>query len=240
MSSSGASKSEINQDFSNITPVEEFKYPNQASKMIWQVNSNNILQISSQIIELIKANKINIEMAFYLIDVFSEIREKDIKLFAELYQTISNAFSRIIKPENNKFTDLLCYKGIKFEKYEPYLEEEDKILNFYETDSPLYYMAWDKIDELKRKFPNLDVNDKTDLITSFDCAIKFGSELCYNYMKNKGGRYTENSAKYAAEGGNIAIFEQMIEDGQSFDDTIDTALIYRNYEIANYLHTNYN
>ncbi|EAY11498.1 hypothetical protein TVAG_248650 [Trichomonas vaginalis G3] len=143
------------------------------------------------------------------------------------------------RPKNYKLTSFLYYKGIKFEDSEPYYSEE-RIQNLYETDSPLYYIAWDKIDELKSKFPKLKVNKKIDFeITPLDCAIKYGSELCFNYLKNQGGEYTEKSAEYAIKGGNINIFEQMIENGQSFDGMINTALIYHHYKIAEYLHTNF-
>ncbi|EAY18493.1 hypothetical protein TVAG_083460 [Trichomonas vaginalis G3] len=168
MTSSEQSKNETGCYFSDIKPIEIFKYPSQASNIIWSVNSNNMLQISSQIIELITNNKIPIQMSLNLIDVISQIRVKDIKLFAELYQKILNEFSCIIKPKNDKLATLLYYKGIKFENFKPTFEEEE-ILN-------LYYIAWDKVDDLKSKFPNLDINEKIDYrITSLDCAIKFGS-----------------------------------------------------------------
>ena len=93
MSSSESPKTEIKQDFSDITPNDVFKYPNEASKIIWQVNSSNILQSSSKIIDLINSNKITVEMAFYLISFISKLRAKDIKLFAELYQKMSSTFS---------------------------------------------------------------------------------------------------------------------------------------------------
>ena len=40
------------------------------------------------------------------------------------------------------------------------------------------------------------------------------------------------------QGGNKEILMQMIEDGKSFDNMINTALDYRNYEIAEYLKSN--
>ncbi|EAX93306.1 hypothetical protein TVAG_277110 [Trichomonas vaginalis G3] len=236
--SSEQSKNKNECDFGDIKPIKEFEYPNQASKIIWGVNSNNTLQISSQIIEFITNNKISIQMAVYLIDVFSQIRVKDIKLFTELCQQILNKFSCLIKPENEKLTTLLYYKGFKFENYEPEMNEEE-ILNIYSTDSPLYYIALDKADDLKNKFPNLDINQEINEITPLDCAIKFGSVLCFNYLKNVGGKYTSNSEEYAVQCGNNEIFMQMIEDGKSFDNMINTALNYRNYEIAEFLKSNF-
>ena len=221
-------------NYSDLKPIKVFEYLDQASKTIWGVNSNNILQISSQIIEFITNNKISIQMAVYLIDIFSQIRVKDIKLFTELYKQILNEFSCLIKPENEKLATLLYYKGFKFENYEPEMNEEE-ILNIYSTDSPFYYVAWDRVDDLKNKFPNLDINQEINEITPLDCAIKFGSVLCFNYLKNVGGKYTSNSEEYAMQGGNKEIFMQMIEDGKSFDNMINTALDYRNYEIAGYL-----
>ncbi|EAX99567.1 hypothetical protein TVAG_104480 [Trichomonas vaginalis G3] len=120
------------------------------------------------------------------------------------------------------------------------MEEEEQILNLYSTESPLYYIAWYKVDDLKSKFPNLDIKEKIDYeITPLDCAIKYGSELCFNYLKNLGAQYTSESEKYAVQGGNKNIFMQMIEDGKSFDKMINTALDYRNYEIAEYLKSNF-
>ncbi|EAY14760.1 hypothetical protein TVAG_038680 [Trichomonas vaginalis G3] len=184
-------------DFKNIKPMEIFNYPNQVSKIIWGINSNNILQISSQVMDFIKEIKIPIQMALYLIDVFSSIREKEIKLFEELYEMISNEFSCIIKPENVKLATLLYHKGFRFEEFKPPMTEED-IINIYSKESPLYYIAWDKVDELKNKFSNLNFDKKIDgKITPFDCAIKYGSELCFNYMKNLGADYTKESSNYA-------------------------------------------
>ncbi|EAX89962.1 hypothetical protein TVAG_124420 [Trichomonas vaginalis G3] len=238
MSSSEQTKNEVGCDFNDIKPIEIFEYPSQASKHIWNLNSNNILQTSSQIIEFIKSNKIPIQMTLYLIDIFSQIREKDIKLFTELYEKILNEFSCLIKPENEKLAMLLYYKCFNFENFESEMKEE-KILNLYPTESPLYYIAWDKVDDLKSKFPNLDINEKINEITPLDCSIKYGSELCFNYLKNLGAKYTEYSEMYAVQGGNTNIFMEMIEDGKSFDNMINTALDYHNYEIANYLKSNF-
>ena len=238
MSSSEQSKNENGCDFGDIKPIKEFEYPNQASIIIWGVNSNNILQISSQIIEFITNNKISIQMAIHLVDIFSQIRVKDLKLFTELYKQILNEFSCLIKPENEKLTTILYYKGFRFENFKPKMKEEE-ILNLYSTKSPLYYIESDKIDDLKSKFPNLDINQRINDITPLNCAIKYGSELCFNYLKNVGGKYTSNSEEYALQGGNKEIFMQMIEDGKTFDNMINTALKYRNYEIAEYLKSNF-
>ncbi|EAX91555.1 hypothetical protein TVAG_410680 [Trichomonas vaginalis G3] len=237
MSSSEQTKNEVGCDFNDIKPIEIFEYPSQASKHIWNLNSNNILQTSSQIIEFIKSNKIPIQMTLHMIDIFSQIREKDIKLFTELYKKILNEFSCLIKPKNEKLATLLYYKCFNFEIFKPEIEEE--IVNLYSTESPLYYIAWDNIDDLKSKFPNLDINKMIKNITPLNCAIKYGSELCFNYLKNLGAKYTEYSEINAVQGGNTNIFMEMIEDGKSFDNMIDTALDYHNYEIANYLKSNF-
>ncbi|KAI5491662.1 protein ubiquitination, partial [Trichomonas vaginalis G3] len=219
MSSSEQPKN-VNWCISNdLKPIKVFEYPDQASKIIWGVNSNNIIQISSQIIELTTTHKISIQMALYLIDIFSQILVKEIKLFSELYQKISNTFSYIHEPKNKRLATLLHYKGIKFEKFEPEMKEEE-IFNLYPTDSPLYYIAWDKVDDLKSKFPNLDINEKIDNIKPLNCAIKYGSELCFNYLKNLGAQYTDYSEECAVHGGNQNIFMQMIEDGKKFDNMV--------------------
>ncbi|EAX98807.1 hypothetical protein TVAG_479790 [Trichomonas vaginalis G3] len=238
MFSSEQPKNENECNYSDLKPIKVFEYLDQASKTIWGVNSNNILQISSQIIELITTHKIHFKSALYLIDIFSQIRFREIKLFSELYQEVSNRFPGIIKPENEKLAALLHYKGFKFENFEPEMKEEE-ILNLYSTESPLYYIAWDKIDDLKSKFPNLDINEEINYITPLDCAIKCGSELCFNYLKNLGAYYTKKSEEYAIQGGNKEIFMEMIEDGKSFDDMINTALDSHNYEIADYLKSNF-
>ncbi|EAY17265.1 hypothetical protein TVAG_266280 [Trichomonas vaginalis G3] len=116
--------------------------------------------------------------------------------------------------------------------------KEEKILKLYSTESPLYYIAWDKVNDLKRKFPKLDIKKRINDIRPLDCSIKYGSELCFNYLKNLGAQYTDKSEEYAVQGGNTNIFMQMIEDGKSFDNMINTALDYRNYEIAEYLKSN--
>ncbi|EAY01557.1 hypothetical protein TVAG_217950 [Trichomonas vaginalis G3] len=223
--SSSESPNEIGCDFKDIKPIKVFEYPSQASKIILGVDSNNILQISSQIIELITNNKISIQMALYLINVFSQIRVKEIKLYTELYLNISNKFSCIIQPKYLKLATLLYYKGLKFENFEPQITEEE-IMNLYSTESPLYYIAWDKVDDLKSKFPKLDVDKEIDDITPLDCALRYGSELCFNYLKNLGAKYTRDSEEYAVIGGNKDIFMQTIEDGKSFDKMINRALDY--------------
>ncbi|EAY10808.1 hypothetical protein TVAG_258100 [Trichomonas vaginalis G3] len=238
MSSSEQPKNENLCIYNELKPIKVFEYPDQASKIIWSVNSNNIIQISSQIVELITTHKMSIQMAFYLIDIFSQIRVKEIKLFSELYQKISNAFSCIYEPKNKRLATLLHYQGFKFQNFEPKMKEEE-ILNLYSTESPLYYIAWDKVNDLKIKFPNLDINQKINDITPLDYAIKYGSELCFIYLKNLGAKYTKDSEKFAVQGGNKEIFMQMIEDGESFDNMINIALDYRNYEIAEYLKSNF-
>ncbi|EAY11138.1 hypothetical protein TVAG_359180 [Trichomonas vaginalis G3] len=172
-------------------------------------------------------------MALYLIDTISTLRVKNIAEYAKFYQNISKEFSLTIKPENKDLATLLSYNG-----FEPNKKEED-ILNIYKKDSPLYFIAWDKIDDLKSKFRKLDVNKICDGLTPLECACKFGSELCFKYLKNKGAKYTENTAELASEGGNIIIFSQMLNDGQSFKGLIDIALIHRNYDLVNYLSTRF-
>ncbi|EAY20089.1 hypothetical protein TVAG_365970 [Trichomonas vaginalis G3] len=114
--------------------------------------------------------------------------------------------------------------------------KEEEILNLYPAESPLYYIAWDKVDDLKSKFPEFDINQTiNNEITSLDCAIKYGSESCFNHLKKSGANYTNNSEKYAVQGGNQNIFKQMIEEGKTFDKMINTALDYHNFEIAGYL-----
>ncbi|EAX89790.1 hypothetical protein TVAG_366940 [Trichomonas vaginalis G3] len=214
MINSQRSKNETGWGFCDIESIEVFEYPSQASKIFWDVNSNNIEQASSQIIEFLTNNKISIQMSLYLIDIISQICVKNIKLFTDLYQKISNEYSCIIELENEKLSTLLHYRGFKFENFEPRMEEEE-ILNLYPTKSPLFYIAWDKVDDLKSKFPNLDINMRVDdEITPLDCAIKYGSELCFNYLKNLGAQYDYYSEKYAVQGGNKYIFMQMIEDGK--------------------------
>ncbi|EAY17731.1 hypothetical protein TVAG_170450 [Trichomonas vaginalis G3] len=238
MSLSEQPSNENLRNYSNHKPIKVFEYPDQASKIIFGVNSNNIIQISSQIIELITTHKIPIQMVLYLIDIFSQIHAKEIKLFSELYQKISNAFSYINEPKNKRLATLLYYQGFKLENFEPKMKEEE-IMNLYPTDSPLYYITWDKVNDLKSKFPNLGINQEIDDITPLDCAIRYGSELCFNYLKNLGAEYTKYSEKYCVQGGNKEIFMQMIEEGKTFDNMINTALNYRNYEIADYLKTNF-
>ncbi|EAY23571.1 hypothetical protein TVAG_119070 [Trichomonas vaginalis G3] len=178
-------------------------------------------------------------MALCLIDNLSKIRVKEIELFAELYQKISNEFSFIIKPNNERLATILHYKGLRFENFVAKLTQEE-ILNLYSTETPLFYIAWDKVDDLKNKFPNLELAKKiNDEITPLDCAIKYGSELCFNYLKNIGAKYTYQSIKYAVQGSNTNIFMQMLEEGKSYDKMINTALDNRNYEIAEYLKSHY-
>ncbi|EAY08405.1 hypothetical protein TVAG_269310 [Trichomonas vaginalis G3] len=223
---------------SDKTPTEEINYHNRASKMINELNSDNIFIAFSEITNFIKKYKMSVQYALSLIDSFSHIRPNDIKLFTELYFKLSNYFSCIIKPKNEKLTTLLHYKGLKFENFEPKINEEE-ILNIYPTESPLYYIVWDKVDELKSNFPNIEIDQKINEITPFDCAIKYGSKLCFNFMKSLGAKYTDESAKYAIQGGNKDIFMQMIEDGKSFDNMINIALDYHNYEIADYIKSKY-
>ena len=237
MMASVQSDIEINLNFREIELIEILEYPNKASEIIFSINSNNLFESSMQIIDFIKNNKISVQMALNLIDIFSEIRVKDISLFVEIYLSIFNELSCPFKPMNKKLATLLFFKGINFKDFKPEITEEE-ILNLYDKESPLYYIAWDKVDELKSKFPNIDVNNRIDLLTLLDCSIKFGSELCFNYLKNKGAKYSINSERYAVQGGNKNIFSQMLEDGFLFNDMINTALDYHNYEIAEYLKSN--
>ncbi|EAY17332.1 hypothetical protein TVAG_266950 [Trichomonas vaginalis G3] len=230
------------EDFSNAELLDIFVIPNQASKIIWDVNSNNIKQISSQIICLVKNNKINIQMIHYLIDKFSEMREKDIEIFAELYQGITNEIPYNIKPTNKRLADLLYYKGHRYSNDKDFSPKktEEEALYIYSTESPLYCIAWDDINGLKSKFPDSSIEKLIWYkMHPIDYAIKYGSELCFNYLKNLGAKYHKKSAKYAIKGRNINIFMQMVDDGVSFDNLFDLALYYKNYEIAEYIQTHF-
>ena len=66
MSSLEQLKNENWCNYRGLKPNKVFECPDQASKMIWGVNSNNIIQLSSQIIKLITTNKITIQMALRL------------------------------------------------------------------------------------------------------------------------------------------------------------------------------
>ena len=234
MSSSEQEESYMN--LSNIELIEEIKYPDRASKIIWSINSNNILQVSSEIIELIQNNKITVQMVRNLLEKISYIRRKDINLFAELYVQLLNGCPQMVYTEHSNLSKLIYYKRHKSDKYNSEVEE---VLNLYPKDSPLYYIAWDKVDDLKTKFPNLDVNKNFHFsYSSLDCALEYGSELCFNYLRNLGAKYNQFSESYAVKGGNINIMSQMLEDGLSFYCMIDYALNYHNFEIAEYLRSN--
>ncbi|EAY03764.1 hypothetical protein TVAG_072570 [Trichomonas vaginalis G3] len=220
--------------YNNIQPITVLEYPDQASKIIWSVTPNNISISSSQIKNLIKTNKISADLAFRLIDIASQIRVKDIKLFTDFYQQLSNEFSYTPSPKCLRLATLLYYRGYHFPNFSPSMKEEE-VLNIYSIDSPLYYIAWDKVDDLKSKFPDLDINKKIDNLSPLDCAIQYGSERCFNYLYYKGAYYSSDSQKYAVQGGNNNIFIQMIQDGKRFDNLINIALDYHNFYIATYL-----
>ena len=150
MSVSGQPAIKDEMSFSDIKPIKLFEYLSQVSKIIWDVNSNNILQSSSQIIDLIKTNKISGQTALRIIDTFSTMLVKKIGLFAELYKNITDQFSYNMKPNS------LLYRLLDREVKS---WETEQILNVYPKESPLYYIAWDKVDDLKIKFPNLYINN---------------------------------------------------------------------------------
>ena len=64
MTSSKQEPIENNIDFSDLKPIEVFKYHSNASKLIYEVNYNNISEHSSQIIDLIRTSKISIKRVF--------------------------------------------------------------------------------------------------------------------------------------------------------------------------------
>ena len=220
----------IIENFTDMKPFKCLEYPNQVSKIIWEINSNNILQSSIEIIDYIKSNKISVQLTLHLISAVSEIRIKEISLFAEVYQKILNEFACMIIPTNKRLAALLFYKDVNFPNYKPKYDLES-LTNIFSKESPLYYIAWDKVDELKSRYPNLNVNMKirndyvpTQPFTFIDCACRFGSELCFNYLKNSGAEYTEYTPWYAIQGGNENIISQMIDEGITFDDLIQAAL----------------
>lgn len=211
--------------------LETLHYMDQASKIIWDLNSKNGIEISCKLNELIKSQKITIDIVLFIIDSFSILRKKEINLFTEFYLQMSNGVTSYIKPVNKRLKTLLHYKGLKFHNFEPKCSEED-ILNLYDKESPLYYIAWDKVDELKSKFPDLDVDvaiknkNLDNKCTPLECACKYGSELCFFYFKNIGAEYTKCCAEYAVIGENFTIFDQMIDDEQNFDYMVNIALKY--------------
>lgn len=160
-------------EFSDEKLIDIFEYPNLASKLIWQINSKNLLDITSQLIDLIKQEKISLKMALYLIDSTSKRRVKCIESYADLFQKLLNEFSCKLKPTSDDLSTLLFNRGFNFLDYEPSRKEED-IYNIFPKESPLYYIAWDKVDDLKIKFPNLYINNTIDFqFTPLDCACKF-------------------------------------------------------------------
>ena len=107
MSCSEQTSIEDFNDFNNINPIDVFEYPCKASKIIWDINSNNVLQQSLQIIELIKSNKIPINMVFHLVDIYSNLRWKDIGNFGEFSLKILNEFSCHYIFTNRRLRNLL-------------------------------------------------------------------------------------------------------------------------------------
>lgn len=79
------------------------------------------------------------------------------------------------------------------------------------------------------KFSNLDINGKIDnIFTSLDFAIKYSIVFNYDY----------SGKKYSVQSGNKEIFMQMIWEGKTFDNMINTTLCYRNYVTAEHLKSN--
>ena len=123
--------------YNSIRPITVLEYPDQASKVIWSVTPKKFSISLSQIKDLIKTDKISVDMAFRLIDTASQIRVKDIKLFTDFYQQLSNEFSYTPCPECKRLANLLYYRGFRFPYFYPSMKEEE-VLNIYPTDSPLY------------------------------------------------------------------------------------------------------
>ncbi|KAI5519933.1 protein ubiquitination, partial [Trichomonas vaginalis G3] len=148
-------------NFSELKPLEVFKYPYQASSILWGVNSSNFSDSISQIADLIKTEKTPIKMALYLIDIFSNMRVKNIAIYAQIYKKLITDFSISVTPSNQRLETLIS-TDFKFDGSEPQPKKIEEILDVYSKENPLYYITWDKVDELKSKFPNIDVNQEYD------------------------------------------------------------------------------
>ncbi|EAX97782.1 hypothetical protein TVAG_235940 [Trichomonas vaginalis G3] len=174
--------------------LDVFKAPNQLSKLIWGLNSENFDQYTDQIINLIKTQNVPPQMAFHFINIVAEFKSKQISLYSDLYQRILNEFSLNIKPDCSQLAILLYDKGFHdFLSEPPTSEEIHKILNPYEENTVNFYIASDRVDMIEPKFSDIPLNGKKMKDPPLDVAIINGSELCFNYFRNKGAKYTDSS-----------------------------------------------
>ena len=228
------------QFLKDIKLIDYFENPHLVTILLWNLNSTNFEETSSKLFQMISSSQASPQNVLNLISKFSNFQEKRIVEYTRLYEMILKEFNLNLEPNSYILTSLLYYRGVIFDEYFRSCFSEERIIDIYPKDSPYYYIVWDKIDELKSKFKDLDPNFKYNkFFTPLEVACQFGSEECFTYLRSIGAKYTQKTSKYACGGRSTNIFYQMIRDNQKFDNLIGEALTYRNFEVADYLFTRF-
>lgn len=108
--------------------------------------------IFSELKNLIDSKAIPLEFVKYALEKASEIQEKKMKNFAELYVKLTESFEFEVNVRTDKFKALLENLGI--------YEDAEALKTVYSEDTPFYLVAFDKIDELSKldKFDEIKNN----------------------------------------------------------------------------------
>ncbi|EAY07381.1 hypothetical protein TVAG_204880 [Trichomonas vaginalis G3] len=114
--------------------------------------------IFSELKNLIDSKAIPLEFVKYALEKASEIQEKKMKNFAELYVKLTESFEFEVNVRTDKFKALLENLGIKFDCN--IYEDAEALKTVYSEDTPFYLVAFDKIDELSKldKFDEIKNN----------------------------------------------------------------------------------
>ena len=84
-----------------------------------------------------------------------------------------------------------------------------------------------------------DVEKNIQSISLLDFCCLFGSLKCFMYLLINQIEITDKTKRYAISGGNQQIIAILCQNGQSFDDYLETSIKYHRYELTKWLLANY-
>lgn len=184
------------------------------SEMIFQISSKNMDSIVDILAKHVKAGILNEGQVYQMVSAISAVHVRKIKYYIELCERLIK--EKDIKPSERYFIKGQRLKSILILKNllkstipEKFANaNEEKLINVYSKDSPLYSILKDDLEKFKEYPPSVDqeIEDETEL-TTINCAAKYGAYKIFMLLIEEGHEVTEITYSEALKGGNNKIIE---------------------------------
>lgn len=212
---------------------------------IFQLNTNDISQIYSEIVKFMNDYCLNINAIAEIINCAAENNEKYLRGYWEVFKKLHEEYKLEFSEQrdyNDEFYALITKEyhtgwSLSFKKYEDKMVDE--ILDVYPPDSVMQYIMLDDFEN----FRTLDIKNYDGDVNGMkyiDWCSYYGSLNCFRFLRNNGAKISDETFRYSFHGKNPQIIHELLQENLKPDYfCMENAIIMHNTDVAIYLNSNF-